>query len=210
MRQTVRSGLQAGLVLMVLAGVSAGLLEGLKQLGAPHVSKNRARFQAERLMEVLAGVRFDNSPSEDVVTLFPEMASHGLRRVFRARLQGRPVAYVLELETPRAYSGSIRMLVSVAADGSVIRATVLAHKETPGIGDRIEPSRSKWLNRLSGHQAASAVGWREAQQAGPLDALTGATVTSRAAGAGIYRALEFFAAHRADLERLGPGKIMRH
>ncbi len=206
----VESGatVQAGVVLMLLAGVSAGLLVGLNRLGAPAVAENQARFEADRLRSVLSGIAFDNSPGNDRVVIVPRDAAHGVRHVYRvARLRQR-VAFVLDLETPRAYSGALRMLAAVGADGAVVGVTVVAHKETPGLGDRIEPGRSDWLRQLDGRRTEMKNDWRLSRDGGNIDALTGATVTSRAALAGVKRGLEFLRVHRAAIEAAPAGSAL--
>ncbi len=214
MRSAYRRVFSAGVTLMLLAGASAGLLNGLKGLSEKQVTENRKQFEARRLREVLSSVEFDNEPLADAIRIVSPVASRGLRRVYRVRRSGRIVAFVLEFETPSGYSGPIRMLASVDTHGSLIASAVLEHRETPGLGDRIEASRSDWLKVFEGRKATASAHayWRVRRDGGNIDALTGATVTSRSVAAGLFDALLALAALRPQLAaaKAGTPLVLRH
>ena len=58
--------------------------------------------------------------------------------LYTATLKGVHTGYALETVAPDGYSGAIRMVVGTDAKGAVSAVRVLAHKETPGLGDKIE------------------------------------------------------------------------
>jgi electron transport complex protein RnfG len=113
---------------------------------------------------------------------------------------------VLEAVAPDGYSGEIRLLVGIHADGRVAGVRVTAHRETPGLGDYIDPARGPWIRQFDGRSLADPLpdGWRVKKDGGRFDYLAGATITPRAVVKAVRRSLEYFAAHRDEL--LAPTK----
>src|SRR5690606_27704839 len=94
---------------------------------------------------------------------------------YRASRGDTPVALILPATAGDGYGGPIELLVAVEPDGTLLGVHLVAHRETPGLGARIEPRRSDWLRQFRG------VGpWALRSDGGQVDQLTGATVTSRA------------------------------
>jgi Na+-translocating ferredoxin:NAD+ oxidoreductase subunit G len=82
------------------------------------------------------------------------------------------------------YGGRIRYLVSLGADARIRGVRVLDHSETPGLGDRIELGKSRWLLQFTGRHPHEP-GWALATEGGDFDALSGATITARTIVRGI-------------------------
>jgi electron transport complex protein RnfG len=144
--------------------------------------------------DVLPTDRYDNDLLKDSLPL-PPTAELGLTEattVYRARKAGQPAALVIEAIAPDGYSGKIRLVLAVNADGSVSGVRVIAHKETPGLGDYIEPKKDRkrakpWIMQFA---------WKVKKDGGEFDANAGATVTPRAVVKAIKGALSWVAAHR--------------
>ena len=102
--------------------------------------------------------------------------------VYIARKNGSITGYIIESVAPDGYSGSIRLLTGVSADATIQRAEVLEHHETPGLGDKIERSKSPWIESFN-HQQLTAENnalWAVKKDGGQFDSFTGATITPRA------------------------------
>lgn len=93
------------------------------------------------------------------------------------------------------------MIVGVNRDGTIAGARVLSHKETPGLGDKVELSKSNWILGFDGRslQNPQASQWKVKKDGGEFDQFTGATITPRAVVQQIKRVLEFVAAHETEL-----------
>jgi electron transport complex protein RnfG len=102
---------------------------------------------------------------------------------------------------PDGYSGNIELLIGVNADSSLAGVRVLSHKETPGLGDKIELAKSDWILAFEGaHMAVNRdESWAVKKDGGRFDQFTGATITPRAIVNATARSIEFFRAHRAQL-----------
>lgn len=174
------------------------------------VDATRDRFQrneAAQVMKVLRTVlpdgSYDNQPDQDrIFVTAPDMlGSPEPLPAYRARLHGRPVAVVMTVVAKQGYVGPIRLLVSLNADGSVIRVRAVEHRETPGLGDRIEADKSDWMARFAGRslERPAPERWAVRRDDGEFDQLTGATITSRAVVNAVRDAALYFTAHRAEL-----------
>ena len=99
------------------------------------------------------------------------------------------------------YSGPIRLLVGIAVDGTVTGVRILQHRETPGLGDKIESARSDWVFQFDGRSIGDPVttGWAIEVDGGEFDQLTGASVTPRAIIKAIRDTLIYFEANRDEI-----------
>ena len=156
----------------------------------------------EQLGQIVPPARYDNAMHEDYVRFRDERYFPQGQEVtaFRARQEGRPVAVILRFDAVDGYNGRIRLLVGIDTDGRVAGVRVVAHRETPGLGDGIERARSDWILGFDGKSLDSPgpTGWAVRRDGGEFDQFTGATITPRAVVEAVQRALEYFAAN-------GPG-----
>jgi electron transport complex protein RnfG len=118
-----------------------------------------------------------------------------------ARLDGQPVAAIIPSITPEGYSGDIAMIVGVNFDGSVAGVRVVEHKETPGLGDKVDLRKSDWILSFNGKSLSKPEpsAWNVKKERGEFDQFTGATITPRAVIHQIAKTLQYFS---QDKERL--------
>ncbi|ADP65943.1 hypothetical protein Buap_1060 [Buchnera aphidicola str. APS (Acyrthosiphon pisum)] len=105
----------------------------------------------------------------------------------------KPVAAIVETTAPDGYSGAINMLVAAYFNGEIINARVLSHKETPGIGDKIDLSISNWITRFTGMYVASIEDkdFKLRKYGGKIEQFTGATITPQSVTNSIKRTVVF-------------------
>ncbi|NEX15089.1 MAG: electron transport complex subunit RsxG [Halochromatium sp.] len=120
--------------------------------------------------------------------------------VYRA-LQGLDVTAVAFETLGQGYAGPIRVLLGIGVDGRILGARVLAHSETPGLGDKIEIARDDWITDFNGRDLSDPPPeqWAVKKDGGVFDQFSGATITPRAVVAAIKGGLETFAAQRDAL-----------
>lgn len=213
-----RSG--AVLALCVLAAVT--LLGAIERLTAERIAAVRATRLAGALADVMPDIAFDNDPTRDHRPIRTRSAG-GDVSVYPLRLGERTVGAVLGVVTRDGYGGPIGLLVGIDANARVVGVRVTGHRETPGLGDRIERRRSDWILGFDGRtlDADDPGAWRVSRDAarrgaasdrldppgesgggdgaddgGGFDALTGATITSRAVVDAVRDALIWFEANR--------------
>jgi electron transport complex protein RnfG len=121
--------------------------------------------------------------------------------VYRVYAEDEPVAALFVVTARDGFSGSIRILVGVGVDGTVTGVRILQHRETPGLGDKIESTRSNWVFQFEGRSLGNplASGWAIQVDGGEFDQLTGASITPRAVIKAIRDTLIYFDAHRDEV-----------
>lgn len=193
--------LVAGMAL--LGGASAALHAWVHAGTAGRIAANEHAWAMRQLNEIVPRTRYDNALIDDTVTVEEPvlLGGAGPRTIYRAFEGGRPVAAVIETVAPGGYSGAIHLLVGVNADGSVAGVRVTQHRETPGLGDRIERGKTDWVTTFDGRAlgAPPAPQWAVTSDGGVFDQFTGATVTPRAVVQAVRDALLYFDAHRDEI-----------
>ena len=119
-------------------------------------------------------------------------------RVYRARKAGQPTALILETTAPDGYSGRIDLIVAVRADGSVSGVRAVSQRETPGLGDYIDPKKDKdkkspWITQFTGIEAARLPQCKVKKDGGDIAYHTGATISARAVTNAVARAARYAA-----------------
>jgi Na+-translocating ferredoxin:NAD+ oxidoreductase subunit G len=198
-----RRPLRAALTLTIAAAVAVGAVALVHDIAEPRIAANERAQRVARLAAVLGTARYDNDLLGDVILVRdPERLGTDDRvPIHRARLDGRPVAALIETVAPGGYAGAIRLLVAVGADGRLLGVRVLAHKETPGLGDAIDERKSDWILSFTGRSLGDpAPGrWKVRKDGGDFDQFTGATVTPRAVVGAIQDALLYYQSHRQQI-----------
>jgi len=149
------------------------------------------------LEQVIPASIYDNNPAADTVQLQIEGQS---LLVYRARKANHVTGVAFEAAR-KGYSGDIRLLLGIDANGKLLGVRVLSHTETPGLGDKIEVTRTDWITRFTGKSLGDPpdAQWAVKKDGGPFDQFAGATITPRAVVNGIRDGLRLFAANRKTL-----------
>ena len=197
------SALSSGLVLAVVAAICAALVTVTKRLTAPQIAANEKAHLENSLSPALAGISYDNDLAESTLYLPPP---HGLPGnetaiVYRLISEQQPSGAVFVVSARDGYAGPIRLLVAVKYSGKLAGVRVLEHRETPGIGDLIEPSKSDWLTQFedSSLDAPPRDRWSIKHDGGDFDQLTGASVTTRAVVRAVKETLLYYEANRDQI-----------
>lgn len=207
--------IRTAVILFLFVVVFTAILAGAYQWTRPAILASAAEEKMKLIAEVLPGDRYDNAPLNDQLTLpaTPELGLADPSTVYRARRAGQPAALVLETIAPDGYSGKIRLLVAVNADLTLSGVRVIAHKETPGLGDYIEPKKDRkrprpWITQFEGRSLNNPAerGWKVKKDGGEFDANTGATITPRAIVKAVKATLGYVAANRQALYASSGGK----
>jgi len=121
--------------------------------------------------------------------------------VYRARLQGEPVAVIFNSIAPNGYSGRINLLVGVYFDGSLAGVRAVKHAETPGLGDVIELKKSDWVLGFDSRSLDNPRldKWKVKRDGGVFDQFTGATVTPRAVVEAVKNTLLYYEKNAENL-----------
>jgi electron transport complex protein RnfG len=203
---SLRKRLDYQTYLLAAAGLAASVLLGVGDL-ATHASiqKRQAEDMQATLEQVLPPSLYDNALLDDFKTIAAEAEpALGETTVYIARKNGEATAVAFKLSAPGGYSGPILLMMGVDRQGNALGVRVIAHAETPGLGDKIERGKSDWILGFTGRslENTSAERWKVKKDGGDFDQFAGATITPRAVVRGVQAGLEFFRRHREEL--LGP------
>jgi electron transport complex protein RnfG len=173
----------AAVLLSLFSVAGAGLVAVTHVATADRIAHNERQALLERLAVLVPVEQVTNDMAADML-LVSDRDRLGADRttVYRARAGDSPVALILTAVVPDGYAGPINLLVSVLADGSLGGVRVISHKETPGLGDKIEEQRTDWILGFAGRSLVNPepARWKVKRDGGEFDQFTGATVTPRA------------------------------
>lgn len=199
-RESSSSIWPGGATLAGLAAVCTALVAITHGVTAPRIAANEQAYLEQSLQPVLQGLEYDGNLSESTLLIQPP---HGLPGddpvpVYRVYADGQPVAALFVVDARGGFVGPIRLLVGIDASGSVTGVRVLEHRETPGLGDGIDPNKSDWALQFTGHSLEDPAppGWAIRRDGGEFDQLTGASITPRAVIRGVKETLQYFDEHR--------------
>lgn len=150
------------------------------------------------LAQVLPASLHDNNPIKDALTM-----KNALGReitVYRARKGGNVTGVAYEI-FGSGYAGQMKLMMGVDREGNVLGVRVLAHHETPGLGDKIEVKKGDWILRFTGLSLGNPPEgkWKVKKDGGQFDQFAGATITPRGVVRAVRDGLEFFSAHKAEM-----------
>jgi electron transport complex protein RnfG len=198
-----RSVLQNSLVLGLFAVITVGLVAITQQATASRILAAERAAKSQTLSQLLPAGSFDNhlQDNQTLLAADPLLGTRSAQAAYLATLKGAPSAVILQVSAAEGYSGAIQLLVAISAQGRVIGVRVLKHKETPGLGDKIELGKSAWIRSFDGKSLTDpdAAGWAVKKDLGQFDQFAGATITPRAVVKAVHQALQYFAAHQREL-----------
>jgi electron transport complex protein RnfG len=197
--------------LLAAFAVAATSLVGITYLGTrERVEANERQSLVDTLHVLVPAERHDNDLLESRLTITdPMLGGRAPVPVYRARQGAETVAVILAPVAPDGYSGDIRLLVAVNADGRLAGVRVTAHRETPGLGDLVDAERSDWITRFTGRSLGDPPEerWKVRKDGGDFDQFTGATITPRAVVKAVANTLRYVEAHRDELFAAEPAPV---
>mgnify|MGYP001314278250 FL=1 len=186
----------SGSVLAVFAAITSVAIGWTYLATKDQIDMEVRRAEARQLLEIFPPETHDNDIVDDGFELVADTPLLGIREArqgYRVRQNNRVIGVILPATARDGYSGDIRALVGIRNDGSVAGVRVVAHRETPGLGDKVDLRKSDWIlgfdNRSLSQPDLS--GWNVEKDGGVFDQFTGATVTPRAVILATRRALEY-------------------
>lgn len=179
------------LSLGIITIIAAALLAGVYTTTKEPISAAQLNKQVEAIKAVTPA--FDNDPVSEAIEITPEGESTPLK-VFPAKMGGQLVGAAVESYSSQGFSGDIKLIYGFDADGNITGYAVMQHAETPGLGAKMD----EWFRSPEGHRRV--IGLNPAtsnltvsKDGGDVDAITAATITSRAFLDALTRAASAFA-----------------
>ncbi|TRZ91095.1 MAG: electron transport complex subunit RsxG [Rhodocyclaceae bacterium] len=184
-----RIAMRTAAIMLVFTLVFTALMAGTYSATAPLVAASAKKEKLALIGEVLPFALYDNALLDDWIEVLSgqELGVNDATRLYRARRNGQPAALVVEAAAADGYSGRIGLLLAVKASGELLAVRVTEHKETPGLGDYINPRKDRnksrpWITQFSnlGFDSVPRERWRVKKDGGHFDQRAGATISARA------------------------------
>lgn len=150
------------------------------------------------LAQVIPASIHDNNLVEDATVMMNESGKE--ITVYRATKEGKVTGLAYEIFGV-GYAGKMKLMLGIDAQGKILGVRVLAHKETPGLGDKMEVKKGDWILRFDGLSLENTPleKWKVKKDGGMFDQFTGATITPRGIVDAIRRGLQLFDANKAKM-----------
>lgn len=179
--QTSKITVRYALILACVALLCSAVSSVVYLLTKGKIDESTASQQRQLLTEVVPQTYFDNNllASCKIIAL-PEVSY--LNKIYLAKKGENLTAYAIQATAPDGYSGNIVLLMGIEPNGTILGVRTLAHKETPGLGDKIETRISDWIYSFNQKvfRLEDESAWAVKKDGGQFDQFTGATITPRA------------------------------
>lgn len=170
-------------VITLIAGLSLGYVF---QWTKEPIAKAQMEKQLRAIQDVISG--YDNNPVAEKYKVATPDGTDSLE-FFPAKKNGERIGVAVKTKSSKGYSGHVWVMVGFAMNGDIQRIVVIEHKETPGLGSKM--SSPKFLDQFFGKNPAQ-MKLKVKKDGGDVDAITGATITSRAFSEAVQVAYETF------------------
>ena len=198
----------AGLILSLFAVSGVGMVALVHDQTKEIIATNEREALLKLLTALVPAESIDND-IVNAVTVARDADRLGKEEVdvYLGLKEGKPVAAVFTPVVPDGYSGPIKLLVAVRIDGSLGGIRVVAHKETPGLGDKVEEQKSDWIYGFTDKSLTNPglAGWKVKRDGGEFDQFTGATVTPRSILKAVKNTLLYYRDHGNSLFQSATG-----
>ena len=139
---------------------------------------------------------FDNNPVPEAIRIKSAGAGDSIE-IYPALKDDTFVGAAVTGSSERGYSGLVKLMVGFGPDGKIQNIAVLEQKETPGLGTKMKGE--KFLQQFRGRDPA-VFDLKVRKDGGEVDALAGATISTRAFSEATQQAYETYMEHREALE----------
>lgn len=160
-------------LVVITLGASAAL-GGVYELTKDPIAAARLAKKNNAISSVIPA--FDNVPTTDVYKVPVEGDTLFL---YPGTLNGELIGTAVESFSMKGFSGEIKVMIGFLPDGTINDVAVLEHKETPGLGDKMDRKKSDWSVQFKGKNPAEFQ-ISVTKDGGDIDAITASTISSRA------------------------------
>jgi len=194
---------KTAITLVAFAFVGTAMLAYVFDITRAPIEANEKEARLALFKQILPESTYDNDLLKDTVEILPNelLGNHQPTVANIAKSNGKTAGVILEAVAHDGYSGDIKLLIAIRADGSISGVRVLAHKETPGLGDYIDIAHGNWIKLFNDESVnkTPVEQWHVKKDGGKFDYMVGATITPRAVVKAVLKALQFYEANKQTL-----------
>jgi len=174
------------LSLLLVSGVSSALLAYVYSLTKDPIAQANNQKKIDALSQVLP--EFNNEPIAECYKIPSDGDS---LTCYIGKKDDEIVGIAIETYTNIAFGGHFSVIVGFKPDGTIYNTMILEHKETPGLGDKTDKEKSDWSNQFN-DKDPNVFKLKVKKDGGDVDAITAATISSRAYCDAVSRAYNSF------------------
>ena len=184
--------------LSLFAFFTAGVVAITQHSTSAQIEHNIRLAQAKALNQIVPTGSYDNDILNDKIDLSRLDTSllGAVKAPFAqvARSNGHIHTVLIPAIAPDGYTQEIALLVGINEDGSLAGVRITEHRETPGLGDKVDLKKSDWILGFAGKSLENpdTYLWSVKKDGGDFDQFTGATITPRAVVKAVKQTLEFY------------------
>ena len=169
--------------MLVVSICSATAIGYVYQLTEKPIAVSKKQKTLNAIKEMVGN--FDNNPFEEKTLL-----SDGQTELYPARQDGIITAVAIKTYSKNGFGGKIELIVGISIDGTLNGYKIIEQNETPGLGSKI--TENKFKNQFYGLNAHNDNNLELSKDGGEIDAITGATISSRAVVEAVKKAMEAY------------------
>ena len=171
------------LVLFTITLLSSAAVGGVYMLTKEPIAQAKVAAVNNALKQVLP--EYESTTSQTIEVAELPIVTH------TATIADKAVGYAVESISKNGFGGAVRLMVGFDAEGKILNINVLEQKETPGLGTKMADEGNVLLLSLKDKNAAE-VNMTVKKDGGDIDALTAATISSRAYAEAVAVAYEAY------------------
>lgn len=192
----IKHALKTAITMIAFAFVGTAMLAYVFDITRAPIEASEREARLALFKQILPEHAYNNELLNETVKIAPsELLGNRLPTVANiAKLNNQFAGVILEAVAHDGYSGDIKLLIAINADGTISGVRVLTHKETPGLGDYIDIAHGNWIKLFDRESLSKtpAKQWQVKKDGGQFDYMVGATITPRAVVKAVFKALQFF------------------
>ena len=194
---------KTAITMIAFAFIGTALLAYVFEITRAPIEASEAEARLALFKQILPENSYDNNLLKQTIKIAPNelLGNHQPTEANIATLNHKTAGIILEAIAHDGYSGDIKLLIAIRSDGTISGVRVLAHKETPGLGDYIDVAHGQWIKLFNDESLAKtpAKQWQVKKDGGKFDYMVGATITPRAVVKAVLKAEQYFAMNKESL-----------
>jgi electron transport complex protein RnfG len=188
------------LLLAIFGLIGTAMVVAVNDLTKDQIEKNDKANLLKNLNNIIKADSYNNNLLATTIKIpaSPQLGKETEKdkptTVYQAWMNQVPIAIAFDIIATDGYSGKIKLLIAIKKNGEISAVRVISHKETPGLGNKIEIKRSDWINSFNGKSLKNTIAkkWKVKKDKGIFDQFTGATITPRAIVNAVHQALLYY------------------
>jgi len=194
---------KTAITLVAFAFVGTAMLAYVFDITRAPIEASEKEARLALFKQILPANTYDNDLLKESIEIAPNALLGNRQPTVAniAKLNNKTAGVILEAIAQDGYSGDIKLLIAIRADGTISGVRVLAHKETPGLGDYIDIAHGNWIKLFNDESVnkTRAEQWQVKKDGGKFDYMVGATITPRAVVKAVLKALQFYEINKQTL-----------